>query len=484
MIDGRFAGRLGATLYGVSGAVVLATMPLIEADLALGRLAVLAVMGVIMGPLVLLLPWERHGRLLAGVLVALGQVHLLVAEWLVPGAVAHYLPLYVLSYLYAGMTQPQRWSLLLTPLTIANFIQIGSHGTDDAVLLLVTLPVGVAAAEVVSWLVRREHEELEQVAKILAATKRLVAAESTDDATRVVGELTLDLAGADAVAVFVVDASEPSRFNVHMRSEELDPLGPISLDIEQEVTAMGTAIRSHRTVSVPDAARSDFVARRLVEAADVGSAALVPLFDRGIPVGAIALLWHRVGETLATSASQVIDLVAAEAGPILNRLRDRDRLNEEAETDPLTGLANRRTFNRALDRSETGDALVMIDLDRFKRVNDDHGHAAGDDTLRTMGACLRQAAREGDCIARFGGEEFAVLLFSADGDGVRAFLTRLRDLWVEAKPLTTFSAGYAIRGSSEGSLLTLGRADGALYDAKRHGRNTDVEANPAEPEVA
>jgi diguanylate cyclase (GGDEF)-like protein len=269
-----------------------------------------------------------------------------------------------------------------------------------------------------------------------------------------------------------------------MRSEELESLGPISLDIEREVSAIGAAIRGQRTVSLPDAARSDFVSRRLVEAAQVGSAALVPLFDRGAPVGAIALLWDRVGERLAASASQVVDLVAAEAGPILNRLRDRDRLNVEAETDALTGLANRRTFSRALDQSQAGDALVMIDLDRFKRVNDEHGHAAGDDTLRTMGACLRQVARDGDCIARFGGEEFSVILPAADGDGARAFLTRLRELWDAAHPLTTFSAGYATRGQGEGSLFTLGRADRALYDAKRYGRNTDVEADPAESDVA
>jgi len=210
----------------------------------------------------------------------------------------------------------------------------------------------------------------------------------------------------------------------------------------------------------------------------------VPMYDRGGPVGAIALLWHRAGERLAASASQVVDLVAAEAGPILNRLRDRERLNVEAETDPLTGLANRRTFNRALDQSEPGDALVMIDLDRFKRVNDEHGHAAGDETLRMLGACLRQAAREGDCIARFGGEEFAVILPAANADGVRAFLVRLRGLWAAAEPLTTFSAGFALRGKSEGSVFTLGRADRALYDAKDYGRNTDVEADPAESDVA
>jgi diguanylate cyclase (GGDEF)-like protein len=477
LIDGRFAGRLGATLYGVSGLVVLASAPLLD-GVDRTRLAVLALSGIAVGPAVLLLPWERHGRLLAAVLVATGQVHLIIAEWLIPGAVQHFLPLYVLSYLYAGMTQPPRWSLALAPLTVVNFFQIGAHGTENIVDLVVTLPVGVAAGEVVAWLVRREHEELEQVAKVLEATNQLVAAESTDEATQVIGELTQDLAGSDLVAVFVADVEAPSRFVVRMRSPELEPLGPISIDIDREVSAVGVAVRGRHTVAITDARASDFVARRLVEAADVGSSVLVPLFDRGTPVGVITLVWHRAGERLAASPAQIVELVAAEAGPILNRLRERDRLNLEAETDPLTGLSNRRTFNRALDQSEPGDALVMLDLDRFKLVNDEHGHAAGDDCLRTLAACLRKVARERDCVARFGGEEFAVILPGASDEGVRSFLARLRELWTDAAPLTTFSSGYAVRGKHEGPLFTLGRADRALYDAKRYGRNTDVAAEP------
>ncbi len=482
VIDGRFAGRLGATLYAVSGLVVLATLPLLDADLPRPRLAALAAVGVVLGPVILLLPWERHGRTFAAVLVTLGQVHLIVAEALIPGSVQHYLPLYVLSFLYAGMTQPPRWCLVLTPLTLVNFVQIAANGTESLIDLVVTLPVGLAAGEVVAWLVWRERQEHEQVDKVLAATKRLVAAESTDEAVEVIGAVTQDLAGSDGVAVFIADGEEPSRFVARMRSEDLERLGPVSVDIDREVSAIGTAVRSRSTVAVADVASSDFVARSYADAAGVGSVAIVPLFDGPAAVGAITVLWQQAGVGLTGSAAQVVELVAAEAGPILNRLRDRDRLNLEAETDPLTGLSNRRTFNRALDRSEPGDALVMVDLDRFKRVNDRFGHAVGDEALRSMATCLQEAARDGDCVARFGGEEFAVILPRGDAPGARSFLERLREVWACTQPLTTFSSGYAVRGKSEGPLLTLGRADRALYDAKGLGRDTDVEATPAAPD--
>ena len=151
-------------------------------------------------------------------------------------------------------------------------------------------------------------------------------------------------------------------------------------------------------------------------------------------------------------------------------------MNVEADTDPLTGLANRRTFNRAIDATGPGDALVMIDLDHFKAVNDAHGHAVGDEVLRTLSACLTEVARDEDCVARFGGEEFAAILPRAGAAGVRSFLARLRERWASTDPLTTFSVGYAVRGPGEAAMLTLGRADRALYDAKDRERGTDVEA--------
>jgi diguanylate cyclase (GGDEF)-like protein len=144
------------------------------------------------------------------------------------------------------------------------------------------------------------------------------------------------------------------------------------------------------------------------------------------------------------------------------------RLAEDALTDPLTGLPNRRMLGRVLGRTEAGQTVIIIDLDEFKRLNDEHGHAVGDAVLRSFAMTLRATARGIDVVGRFGGEEFAVVLRAeADADG---FLDRLRREWERRRthPIT-FSAGIARVVDGAGAALEA--ADQAMYDAKSEGRN-------------
>jgi diguanylate cyclase (GGDEF)-like protein len=101
-----------------------------------------------------------------------------------------------------------------------------------------------------------------------------------------------------------------------------------------------------------------------------------------------------------------------------------------AERDSLTGVSNRRSFDAALERAaRTREpyALILIDLDDFKRVNDEHGHPAGDDVLREVAAAAAGVARKGDCVARIGGDEFALLAPGAGASGVLRMLRELRE---------------------------------------------------------
>ncbi|MGA9015807.1 MAG: GGDEF domain-containing protein [Acetobacteraceae bacterium] len=157
-------------------------------------------------------------------------------------------------------------------------------------------------------------------------------------------------------------------------------------------------------------------------------------------------------------------------------------------TDPLTGTGNRRRLEQALatevNRAErTGGSLCafMADLDHFKRVNDRYGHEAGDKVLAAFGEILRQRTRATDIAARFGGEEFVVLMPTTDLANATAIAERIRaaiaELQTESllEPITA-SFGVVERLAGEPAHALLRRADVALYEAKRLGRNRVVAA--------
>ncbi len=162
---------------------------------------------------------------------------------------------------------------------------------------------------------------------------------------------------------------------------------------------------------------------------------------------------------------------------------------EASLTDVLTGVGNRRRMDQALVaeiarvRRGVGGKLsaIMVDVDHFKRVNDEYGHAAGDKVLTELGRLLRSQTRETDVVARFGGEEFVLLLPDATLEGAAAKAERLRvALSAQAiAPLpyaVTASFGVAELLPGEDAESLLGRIDAALYQAKQAGRNRVVES--------
>ena len=175
------------------------------------------------------------------------------------------------------------------------------------------------------------------------------------------------------------------------------------------------------------------------------------------------------------------------ARDITERKRADDELRQLASTDSLTGLPNRRHFFGQLEeemarvqRNDTQRAAVlMLDLDHFKLINDVHGHATGDAVLRHFAALIGDGLRKIDSVGRVGGEEFAIILAGADPAAARIFAERLR-LKVEQTPLlqdgqpipVTVSIGIAAMSAADASAdAALIRADEALYRAKQAGRN-------------
>jgi len=147
-------------------------------------------------------------------------------------------------------------------------------------------------------------------------------------------------------------------------------------------------------------------------------------------------------------------------------------------TDDLTGVGNRRRGNDLLDSMVPGDAVALLDLDNFKVVNDTLGHAEGDRVLVDLGQYLLESVRDADCVARFGGEEFLVLLRGA-GDGAGVIVERLLAGWRATGATVTLSAGTALHVAGCTPEATLKRADGLLYQAKAEGRDCVV----TEPQV-
>jgi diguanylate cyclase (GGDEF)-like protein len=145
-------------------------------------------------------------------------------------------------------------------------------------------------------------------------------------------------------------------------------------------------------------------------------------------------------------------------------------LARSSVTDDLTGIGNRRQGNRLLDSLQPGDALLLLDLDHFKDVNDTFGHSEGDRLLADLGAYLVGATRGHDDLARYGGEEFIIVLRGAGSLAVDT-ADRLRRSWKLRHPLTTFSVGVAVHEDQHSPALTFGEADAALYEAKASGRD-------------
>jgi len=198
-----------------------------------------------------------------------------------------------------------------------------------------------------------------------------------------------------------------------------------------------------------------------------------------------ALLRRLVAETLEVSrrseaAARNLAETSRKTRELQNDLAEARHL---ANTDPLTGLANRRQFDEAL-RGQLAErrpaALVMVDLDYFKAVNDTHGHPAGDQVLRQLARIMTDCAPPDSVVARFGGEEFSMMLRCGVLRDAMAVAERIRVRFAQSHVLVqqtgqritaTASLGVAIAGPGETPARLIARADAALYEGKRGGRN-------------
>jgi diguanylate cyclase (GGDEF)-like protein len=349
----------------------------------------------------------------------------------------------------------------------------GGRPLDWILLLLVVIAAvsvrvyatGMAGVE------RRRTAEAASFARILSGLSRSVSPDAI--VTAIVEELG-DVTGADHI---VLVRRRPEAHVLEARLVSARPGVPDSTTLlpVDDLEASGGEDAPTR------------IARRVRTVYGLTHPIAAPLTAAGSVIGAIVLS-RRTGPWPSTTQA-ILDAAASEASAALARAYSHRDAEARATTDALTGLPNRHYFDEYVSlmakRRRTGDAvgILMVDIDKFKVLNDTHGHGVGDEVLRAVAAAIVTAVREDDVPARFGGEEFVVLLRNPDpgvavevGERIRAAVRGL-DLREHGVRGVSVSVGVAVATEPDEPIEDLiATADRAMYRAKRGGRDRVVAA--------
>ena len=259
---------------------------------------------------------------------------------------------------------------------------------------------------------------------------------------------------------------------------------------EESVIAAAMTARRRLLVSAVDAGDDAWLAELLPGAERL---AVVPLSAEGNAIGVLVAEHSlRSGSRIEHRVVSMVERFCSHGALALRNAWLLEQVRSMAATDGLTGIANRLTFNTTLERelsraARAGEdvSLVLMDIDHFKKLNDNFGHQTGDDVLRRVAGTLKQAARIYDTPARYGGEEFGVILPRTAPADALMVADRLREAIAASgeDPGVTISGGVATFPLDAADAETLvGKADKALYASKHGGRNrvTRCDADGAE----
>jgi len=317
--------------------------------------------------------------------------------------------------------------------------------------------------------IAREHE---RTIAAIASVARALPADA--DAREHICRATLEIAGASFAAIWEPDGYGDLVLTGHAGPE----LGRVRFRMREESSGSLRAYTSRTTYFSPDALADPGLPQEDVRRTGVVSMLFEPIVRGDATVGVLSVGWDSRVESVDQPTAQAVRLLAIEAAVAIERADLLAGLSRMAETDELTGLPNRRAWDETIRRA-VGYArrthrplcVALVDLDRFKAFNDEHGHQAGDRLLKSAAAAWRTALRASDTLARYGGEEFAVALPSCSLTEAEVVLDRLRALTPEGQ---TCSVGLAQWTTGESERALVARADEALYEAKRSGRDALV----------
>jgi diguanylate cyclase (GGDEF)-like protein len=420
------------------------------------------------------------------------------------GSHSAYMMLLVLPFLFASLSYPTKWTALVGAVALAAVLMVGLGVGGGFPFAGFGLFAGTCVALLAAWEARnqlRQRRELAATASALLRSEessRLQAHQQSEVAR--FGQQALEGADTDELAreasrilTKVLDIDFGGVLKLLPGGDELLLVAGIGLPEEMIGEARvptdyrsqsGYALATGNAVVVNDwTTETRFQQSALQREQGMQSAAIILIKGKEEPFGVIGAGSRELhGFTEAdVNFMQAIANVLANA---VERRRTEERTQHEALHDALTGLPNRSLFLDRLEhalsvaaRRRTAIAVLFLDLDQFKLVNDSLGHAAGDELLAAVAPRLEQALRPGDTVARFGGDEFAVL---AEDVGDERGATRIAERIAEllARPLilrerehfVSASIGISIGTGAEEPEALIRDADSALYRAKDHGR--------------
>lgn len=315
---------------------------------------------------------------------------------------------------------------------------------------------------------------------LMDAASAVLTAESLDQTLRRVAEGLGRLVPYNDFTLYEIDRGAGAFVPMFAFGSYADEVMAERIPITQGIT--GATLREGRARNVP---RTDLDpdAKTITGTPEEPEAMMcLPLEVAGRAIAMLNVYRYGLDVAFSDFEALIIERFGIIVALALDSARQRDLLRTQADTDELTGLLNRRGFNQRLDEllrrarfNCSPLSLVEIDIDGFKLINDRHGHAAGDTALLAVAEALKSSLREGEFVARMGGEEFAIILPRADHLDTFKIAERCRNAPTAAwytGPRLTVSAGiasYPLHAADAEGLLQA--ADTALYAAKSAGRD-------------
>ena len=351
-----------------------------------------------------------------------------------------------------------------------------THGSDEVSALARMINL---LADTMQGMLTRLRSEAGRSTFSNQLVEALEMADSEAEADRVIARAMSAISDVHPMELLLADSSRAhlERACVHPKT------GSPNCSVESPYSCI--AVRRGHPQIFPDAEALNACPKLLGRMGGALSAACVPVNFMGRALGVL----HVAGaKGKPPNPEQIAQLTAlgVHAGNRIGTLRAFERSQLQASTDSLTGLTNRRVAEEVLANllaNETAFAVVMADLDYFKRLNDTMGHEAGDRALKLFADTARTVVRDRDHVIRWGGEEFALLLPGANAERAAEVVERLRAALAQAHLVSNtpiFTASYGVADSTMGrdreNIIRL--ADDALYRSKQGGRDRCVVGDP------